>query len=106
MAIGRSQDKPNPLRLSSSRNALAPAEVVTLRNLVEIKAMWDKGWDAVYRAVMRGELRAYGRPGRQKYYSESELTMAFGEPVRPLDPSSDEDGLAILNNVPSNTLNR
>ena len=71
---------------------MAPGDVVTLRNLVEIKAMWDKGWDAVYRAVARGELRAYGRPGRQKYYSEAELTRVFGQPK---PPHKDDDSLTV-----------
>ncbi len=57
-----------------------PGNIVSLRNLTEIHELWGKDAKTVYRAVRHGRLRAYGRPGRQKYYSEAELVQCFGEP--------------------------
>jgi len=64
-----------------SRYAGAPRVVITLHDLEEVRSLWGIGVDRIYRAVARGLLHAYGRPGRQKYYSEAELVAAFGEPL-------------------------
>jgi len=53
---------------------------VLLHDLEEIHALWGFREEKVYRAVALGQLHAYGRPGRQKYYSDVELRAAFGEP--------------------------
>lgn len=58
----------------------APRVVVQLLDLSEIHERWGYTENRIYAAVARGELHAYGRPGRQKYYSERELIAIFGEP--------------------------
>ena len=63
-----------------------PGNIVLLRNLVEIRQLWGHDEKTVYRAVRKGQLRAYGRPGRQKYYSEAELMHVFGEPTNRTQP--------------------
>src|SRR6266851_5179914 len=81
MAVSRRpNDNRNDSDSQATRRAYAPAEVVALLDLREIKKLWGVGVDRVYRAVERGELRAYGRPGRQKYYAAAEVTACFGEP--------------------------
>jgi len=66
-----------PLNGSRTR-AAAPREVITLHDLDEIHALWGVGHERIYAAVARGQLRAYGRPGRQKFYSEAELIALLG----------------------------
>ena len=60
---------------------------MSLHDLAEIRELWGVAHSAIYRAVERGQLRAYGRPGRQKYYSEAELTALFGAPSKPRPPA-------------------
>lgn len=48
-------------------------QVVELVDLDEIKHRWGVGENRLYRAVALGHIHAYGRPGRQKYYSASEI---------------------------------
>jgi len=60
---------------------------VLLLDLREIREEWGATAERVYRAVRDGKLRAYGRPGRQKYYSRAELVQAFGEPLNPDPPA-------------------
>src|SRR5205823_5198413 len=64
--------------MSIGKTAPSPRNVVLLHNLTEIHALWGVGEDRIYRAVAHGALRAYGRPGRAKYYSESELIALLG----------------------------
>lgn len=72
--------------MPGNRNAKAPDNVVELLNLVEIRKRFGIGHDALWRAAARGFIRAYGRPGRQKYYSaaeiESWLTSVGGRQLR------------------------
>lgn len=86
MAIGRVKDRPDFSTRQGGKLPAAPAAVVQLRDLDEIRTMWGVHHVRVYAAVREGLLRAYGRPGRQKYYSEAELTAAFGQPLNPRDP--------------------
>jgi hypothetical protein len=65
----------------------SPSNVVLLLDLAEIRKLWGATHERVYRAVRDGKLRAYGRPGRQKYYSSVELIGLFGEPpTSPMPP--------------------
>jgi hypothetical protein len=74
--------------MSIGKHAPSPSNVVLLHDLSEIRALWGIGEDRVYRAVANGLLHAYGRPGRQKYYSSLELIRAFGEPLTsPIPPA-------------------
>lgn len=57
-----------------------PAEVVELLDLREIEAMWGVSENKIYRAVERGDLTRFGRPGRRKFYSLSELVALLGTP--------------------------
>lgn len=59
-----------------------------LLDLAEIADLWGLNEFRIYRAVSDGRLRAYGRPGRQKYYSAVEVIAEFGCPrdPRPDDP--------------------
>jgi hypothetical protein len=68
----------------------APAVVVELLELSEIRERWGIGVDRIYRAVDRGALRAYGRPGHQKYYSAAEVIACFnlGADGGPTGPDS------------------
>ena len=63
-----------------------PAEVVELLTAVEIKERHQVGYDRLVRAVALGHIHAYGRPGRQKYYSAAEienwLTSVGGRQLR------------------------
>lgn len=54
-----------------------------LHDLDEIHALWGAGAERIYAAAARGELHAYGRPNRQKYYSHAELVRLLGEPRYP-----------------------
>jgi predicted DNA-binding transcriptional regulator AlpA len=49
------------------------ADVIRLVDLDEIQQRWGVSENKVYRAVALGYIRAYGRPGRQKYYSAAEI---------------------------------
>ena len=60
-------------QLPGNRNAKAPKNVIQLVDLVEIKERWGVGPDRVWRAAAQGWIHAYGRPGRQKYYSAAEI---------------------------------
>jgi hypothetical protein len=76
----RGEHTANPLRRQGGRYIAAPGEVIQLLDLREIEFLWGFTEKRVYGAVARGEVRAYGRPGRQKYYSRAELIATFGEP--------------------------
>lgn len=86
MAEERANNTPESSRSQGSRYVASPSNVVLLHDLDEIRAIWGASADRVYRAAARGELHAYGRPGRQKYYSEAELIQAFGEPPNRTQP--------------------
>ncbi len=84
MADELAKDRPNSWPRQEELEldvAPLPGNVVLLRNLAEIHDLWGKDAKTVYRAARHGALRAYGRPGRQKYYSEAELVAVFGEPL-------------------------
>jgi hypothetical protein len=92
MAVERQNNSPDSPARQGLRSVPAPSNVVLLHDLEEIHALWGKNVETVYRAVRDGKLRAYGRPGRQKYYSEAELISAFGEPPnQPRDPGKTKD---------------
>src|SRR5579864_5998857 len=86
MATDPVQNRANPERSQDRSFPPSPGNVVLLHDLTEIHALWGVSHRAVYRAVERGSLRAYGRPGRQKYYSEAELVQVFGEPPHRTPP--------------------
>jgi hypothetical protein len=90
------QDAPNPEGSQAFKHAPAPRVVVELLDLAEICERWGFSHDRVYRAVARGRLHAYGRPGRQKYYSAAELIAVFGPPSggpeRPLKIAREDRG--------------
>ena len=91
MEARSTDDAPNSPKSQADYHAHAPKVVIQLLDLREIEALWGFTEDRVYRAVARGQLRAYGRPGRQKYYSEAELISVFGEPPHsPNGPSKRE----------------
>lgn len=88
MAEARANNSRESSRRQGGRYVAAPRDVVQLLDLEEIEERFGIGVARIYRAVARGELRAYGRPGRQKYYSETELIQAFGE----VDPNGGPGG--------------
>ena len=47
--------------------------MLELVDLTQIKERYGLGERAIYGLVARGEIRAYGRPGRQKYYVAAEI---------------------------------
>ena len=96
MATDRANNNRESSRSQESRYVPTPGNVVLLHDLEEIRAIWGASADRVYRAVARGLLHAYGRPGRQKYYAERELIIAFGEPSR--GPSNDPAKLSASDN--------
>jgi hypothetical protein len=85
----RPEHTPDRPGRQGGRYVAAPADVIQLLDLREIHAAWGYAEEKIYRAVADGRLRAYGRPGRQKYYSAAELIAAFGAPPRggPLRPA-------------------
>ena len=85
-------------RSPSNRKFLAPRNVIELVDLDEIHARWGIGERRVYRAAALGLIRAYGRPGRQKYYSADEIAEWLSSSVigRQLRWSEfDSDQLAV-----------
>jgi len=72
-----SQGIPADFSKTSVGNGWVPAprgdKVVQLLDLSEIQERWGIGEYRIYRAVALGQIRAYGRPGRQKYYSAAEI---------------------------------
>lgn len=47
--------------------------VIQLLTLSEIQERWNVTEYRVYRAVALRQIKAYGRPGKQKYYSAREI---------------------------------
>ncbi len=80
MATERSEDRPDSPSRQGGKYFPSPTNVVSLLDLSEIEAEWGITEYRVYRAAAEGRLRAYGRPGHQKYYSRAELVQVFGEP--------------------------
>lgn len=81
-------------------NSKAPRgdKVIELVDLVEIRERWGVGHDRVWRAVAQGHIHAYGRPGRQRYYSAREIEAWLSSSVigRQLRWSEfDSDQLAV-----------
>lgn len=66
---------------SESKYPKAPAGIVTLLDLDEVRRLWGLSVYAIYKYASEhpNQLRTYGRPGRQRYYSYAELRDAFGE---------------------------
>src|SRR5258708_982806 len=91
MATEPQEDRPIHPWSQGARYVAAPKDVIQLLDLREIEALWGFSESKVYAAAARGQLRAYGRPGRQKCYSEAELIAAFGTPPNsPKRPSGTE----------------
>ena len=84
----RAEDTAEVPRSQGGKHAASPSNVVLLHDLREIEAIWGVGEDRIYRAVARGQLRAYGRPGRRRYYSAFELMQLLGEPPNGTQPPS------------------
>ena len=83
-------------RQVTRREVRAPRgqDIVQLLDLDEIAQRFGVGSYHVYVAVAEGRLRAYGRPGRQKYYSLAELIEVFDEPGPDGGVSAQRDGNA------------
>lgn len=91
MATEHVEDTTNSPKSLGGKWPVSPRVVVELLDLAEIEERWGFTEYRVYRAVARGLIHAYGRPGRQKYYSFAELTAAFGEPPNgPFRPARTE----------------
>jgi hypothetical protein len=86
MAVESENNRPDSHRSQGHDFPSSPSNIVLLHDLEEIRAIWGKSVRQVYSAAARGELRAYGRPGRQKYYSDVELRAVFGEPKNGHNP--------------------
>lgn len=81
MAEERAQNRQNSAPGQDPWYTPSPSNVVLLHDLAEIRELWGASHERVYKAVRDGKLHAYGRPGRQKYYSRAELLAVFGEPT-------------------------
>lgn len=81
--MAEARESENSANSRTRQRATAPVSVVELVDLDEIHERWGVGERRIYGAVARGEIHAYGRPGRQKYYALAELVRLLGEPRYP-----------------------